>query len=127
MKSKGTPRVKSRGFTFMEVLMVLIFIAAVLVPLLQVFSAGVLVSGEAKDSNTAIILAQRKIEELRNSAYTSISSEAKAAVTAYPAYKSQVVVNTPSTNLKDVTVIVFWSHGAGNEISVSLETYVANF
>lgn len=111
----------------MEVIMVMLFLAAVLIPLLQVFSSGLLVSSEVKDSNTAIILAQKKMEELRNTTYDLITDEAKTAVPSFPAYSSQVIVNTPNANLKDVKVVVRWFGGEGSETGVSLETLISNF
>jgi len=127
MKSRGLPRAQSRGFTLLEVLLVLIVLTAVLVPLLQVLSTGLLASDEVKNTNTAAILAQKKIEELKDTAFASISSEAKTAIASYPAYSRQVIVNTPQTDLKDIQVIVFWRPGTGVETSVSIETLISNF
>jgi type II secretion system protein I len=118
---------KSKGFTLLEVLLVLIILTAVLVPLLQVLSSGLLASDEVKNTNTAAILAQKKLEELRNTSFASISSEAKTTVESYSAYKRQVIVSTPQTNLIDVQVIVFWRPTTGVETSVSIETFISNF
>ena len=111
----------------MEVLLVIILLAAAFIPLLQVFSSGLLVSNEIKGSNTAIILAQQKLGEIKNTSFSAISSEAKAVISAYPAYQRQVIVNTPSTNLKDIMIIVYWKPGEGSETSVSVETFISNF
>jgi type II secretion system protein I len=118
---------KSKGFTLLEVLLVLIILTAVLVPLLQVLSSGLLASDEVKNTNTAAILAQKKLEELRDTSFTSISSEAKTTIASYPAYSRQVIVSTPQTDLKDIQVIVFWRPGTGVETSVSIETLISNF
>ncbi|MFH1709644.1 MAG: prepilin-type N-terminal cleavage/methylation domain-containing protein [bacterium] len=118
---------RSKGFTLLEVLLVLIIIAAVLVPLLQAFSSGLMASSEVKDTNTAAVLAQKKIEEIKDTAFASVSSEAKTTISSYPAYSSQVIVSTPQNNLKDVQVIVFWRPGTGGETSVSIETLISNF
>jgi len=111
----------------MEVLLVIIILAAVFFPMLQMLSSGLLVSSEVKGTNKAIILAQKKIEEIRNSAFSAISSEAKAIISEDPAYQRQVIVATPSTNLKNVKVIVSWSPGEGSETCITIETYVSNF
>jgi len=118
---------RSRGFTFLEVMLVLIILVAVFFPLLQMLSSGLLVSTEVKDTNTAIILAQQKLEEIRNSAFNSISQEAKTIISSYPAYSREVRVSTPYSNLTDVQVIVYWYPAEGTETSVSIETLISNF
>jgi len=118
---------KSKGFTLLEVLLVIIILAAVFFPLLQMFSSGLLVSDEVRGTNTAIILAQQKMEEIRNTAFFSISSETKTIISSFPAYSRQVNVSVPQNNLKDVQVIVFWHPGEGSETSVSIETFISNF
>ena len=118
---------RSRGFTLIEILLVILLVSAVFFPLLHVFSTGLLVSSDVKGSNTAVILAQQKLEELRNAPYTAITSEVKSAITDSPAYSRQIIVNEQSTNLKDVTVIVYWKPGEGSETSVSIETYITNY
>lgn len=105
----------------------LILIAAALLPLLQMFSSGLLVSSEVKGSNTAIILAQKKLEEIKSSSFSTITNEAKATISEYPAYKREVVVTLPSSNLKRVKVIVYWSPGEGSELNVYVETFISNF
>jgi Tfp pilus assembly protein PilV len=118
---------KNKAFTLLEVLLITIMLAAILFPMLQMLSSGLLVSNELRGSNGAVIIAQRKLEELKNTIYINISSEVKAEVTGYPAFQRQVIVSEPHTNLKDVQVVVFWSPGDGNETSISIETYISNF
>jgi len=111
----------------MEVLLVIILLVAAFIPLLQVFSSGLLVSNEVKGSNTAVILAQQKLGEIKNISFSAITNEAKAVISTYPAYQRQVIVTTPSTNLKDIMIIVYWKPGEGHETSVSIETFISNF
>jgi prepilin-type N-terminal cleavage/methylation domain-containing protein len=127
MRSKSLPRAKSRGFTLLEVLLVIVLLVAVFFPLLQMLSSGLLVSNEVKGTNTAVILAQQKIESLKNTAFDSIASESKATIESYPAYSRRVLVSSPQTNLKDVKVIVYWRPDTGSETSVSVETFISNF
>jgi len=127
MCSKGLPRAKSRGFTLLEVMLVLIILAAVFFPLLQMFSSGLLVSTEVKNSNTAVMLAQQKMEEIRDTAFASINNEPRTVISSYPAYSMEVKVSWPQTNLADVQVIVYWATGEGGGPNVSIETFISNF
>jgi prepilin-type N-terminal cleavage/methylation domain-containing protein len=118
---------RSKGFTLLEVMLVIIVLVAVFFPLLEMLSSGLLVSDEVKGTNTAVILAQQKIESIKNSAFASISAETKTTVSSYPAYSREVRISTPQTNLKDIQVIVYWRPGTGSQTSVSIETFISNF
>ena len=77
---------------------------------------------------TAASLAQRRLEELRNTAYSSLANESKAAVSTpsgYNRFSREVAVTTPYTNLKQIVVTVYWTV-TGGETSVSVQTYRSN-
>ena len=105
----------------------MIMLSAVFFPLLQMLSSGLLVSDEVRGTNTAVILAQQKMEDINNTSFFSISSEPRTIISSYPAYSRQVNVSTPQTNLKDIQVIVYWATGEGTGTSVSIETLISNF
>lgn len=118
---------KSKAFTLLEVFLVIIILVTVFFPLLQMLSRGLVVGDEVKGTNTAVIIAQKRMEELKNTAFASISGETKTTVASYPAYSRQVNVTTPQANLKDVLVIVYWKPGSGQEMSISIESFISNF
>jgi len=111
----------------MEVLLVIVLLVAVFFPLIQMLSRGLVASGEASGTNVALKLAQTRLEQIKNTVYSSIASESKATVPASPAFKRQVVVSEPSTNLKAVRVVVFWFTSDGSEVSVEVQSLIANF
>ena len=121
----GKPK-KNRGFSLIEVLLVLILLVAVFFPLIQILSRTLIASGEAKNTNTALKIAQTKLEQIKNSSYSSISSEAKSTVSAFPAFQEQVIVTEPNTGLKNIRVIVYWVASEGSEISVEVESITSN-
>ena len=114
-----------KGFTLLEVLLALLLFTAAFIALSLAVSQGLFVSGDSEASLVASNLAQEKMEEIRNTAYSSIANEAKAAVSGFSSYQREVVVSTPLTNLKQVAVNVYWFNKA-NELSVSLVTYASN-
>jgi Tfp pilus assembly protein PilV len=118
---------RSKAFTLLEVLLVIVLLVGAFYPLLQMFSSGLLVSSEVKDTNTAVTLAQKKIEEIKNTAFADITNEAKATVSGYSAYQREVVITSTGTTLKDVKVIVFWTAGDGGEMCTTLETIISDF
>ncbi len=123
-RRQGTDR-SARGFTLLEVMLALVLMATgtvAVVELLQRAQAGV---HDGENVLIASYLAQRRLEELRNTAYGSLTNEVRAAIatpSGYTRFDRAVTVTTPWTNLKQVVVTVYW-HEAGGETSVSLQTY----
>jgi hypothetical protein len=76
----------------------------------------------------AMHLAQRRLEELRQTAYASVDDESKASVSSpsgFDQFSREVDVTTPYTDLKQIIVRVYWD-APGGETNVSLQTYRAN-
>ena len=120
----------ARGFTLIEILIVIAFFAAGAVVLLQIFSMGLYGSVDNENTMTATALAQEKMEEIRNVAYASILPEARAQVPNYTSFDREVLVvnapvSNPNPNLKQVTVNIYWN-GKTGDVKISLVTYVSN-
>lgn len=93
--------------------------------LLQVMSAGLFTGGVNENEIIAANLVQEKIEELKNTQYSGISQETPAiAVTDFPAFTREVLVTTPQTNLKQVTVKVYW-FVKSTQTNLTMVTYVS--
>ncbi len=120
-----SPKRKPLGFTLLEVLLALLLITGGTLALAQAFSLGLFSSAENESLLVSAQLAQEKMEEIRNKTYSSISNEARAAVSGFSGYEREVVVTTPVTNLKQVNVNVYWFNKA-SELSTSLVTYASN-
>lgn len=116
---------RSKAFTLLEVLLVLIVVVIAFFPLIQTLASGLLAGEEMKNTNTAILIAQKKIEELKNGSYGAISTEALATVEGYSAFERQVTVTTPLVKLKNVLVTLTWKVGGYSEIA-SVETMVTD-
>ena len=85
-------------------------------------------SNDGENVLVAKHLAQRRLDELRNTAYASLASESKAAIsspTGFSQFSRAVTLTTPYTNLKQVVVTVYWT-AAGGETNVSLQTCRSN-
>ncbi|MDD4879594.1 MAG: type II secretion system protein [Candidatus Omnitrophica bacterium] len=115
----------ARGFTLIEILMVIALFAAGAVVLLQIFSMGLYGSVDNENTMIATALAQEKMEMMRNVPYASVLPEARAQVPNYTSFDREVLVATPVSNLKQVTVNIYWDGKAG-DVKISLVTYVSN-
>ncbi|MBI5124006.1 MAG: hypothetical protein HZA72_01145 [Candidatus Omnitrophica bacterium] len=94
--------------------------------LLQVVSTGLFAGGVNEDELVAANLAQEKIEELRNTQYAGIVQETPAvAVAGFPAFTREVLVSTPQTGLKQITVNVYY-YVKNTQTSTTIVTYVSD-
>jgi prepilin-type N-terminal cleavage/methylation domain-containing protein len=116
---------RRKGFTLLEVLLAVLLMVGGFIALSQAVVTGLFVAGVNEQELVAANLAQERMEEIRNTAYTSIINEARAPVAGFTSYDREVVVTTPLSNLKQVNVTVYW-HSKSDESSFSLVTYVSN-
>lgn len=120
-----------RGFTLLETLLAILLFGAGMAFLLQVVNTGLFVGGQNEDTVIAANLAQEKIEELRNAAYASLSSETPAAAVPGPGFtgftrEALVEDLTPAqTGLKKVTVNVNWP-AKSDVMTTTMVTYVSD-
>lgn len=113
-----------KGFTILEVLLALLLFAVGVVSIAGLYSIGLGSSLDAENTGIALSLAHGRAEEIRNKDYASIANEAKAQVPGFTAFQRQVAVTEPFSELKQVTVTVYWPH-KGSETSVPVVTYVS--
>lgn len=113
----------SKGFSLLELLLVLVFLSIVLVPLLGAIGSSLIASSDTRALNQAASLAQAKMESLRNTAFDNILNESKSPLPNYPNFKQEVKVSLPGYNLKNVQAIVYWDSG-GVERNFILETLI---
>ena len=113
-----------KGFTLLEVLIAVVLFTTGVVAVTGLFGAGLVNSSDAENTAVAMNLAQKRIEEIRNISYESIVNEAKADVSGFSGFQREVAVTEPLTDLKKVTVSVYWTFKS-NEVSVPLVTYIS--
>lgn len=118
----------SRGFTILETMIALAILAVGLLGLLRALPAGLKASKLGEDMTIAILLSQQKMEELRYSSWPPSSSGSKQT---FPSpdnnFQWETTVTDPATNLKGVSLSVWWPAGASSQRCVHLKTYMANY
>ncbi len=115
-----------RGFTLIELLIVIVLFSAGAVTLLEIFSTGMIGGLENENTLIATALAQDEMELLRNTAYGFVVDVARADVPNYTFFEREVAVDddTPVTDMKQVTVNVYWTERSG-DVKIQLVTYVS--
>ena len=115
------------GFTLLEILLTLVLLAVGVVAIAGFFSYALESSLDAEYTEIATMLAQARMEEIRNIAYDSVVDEARASIAGFPLFQRQVEIDKdvfPIADLKQVTVMVYWQF-KGKEASEQLVTYVS--
>ncbi len=119
-----------KGFTILEVLIAMLIISFGLLGLMRAISGGLMGSKRAHDVTIATLLAQQKMEELRNNSWGSLTSESKAPFSDPNEnfeYETTVTAGTPAAYLKEVSLSVWWPAGASSQRCVNIKTYMANY
>lgn len=117
-------RFSRKGFSILEVLLAILLLGTGFAILLQILNMGLFATSVDENEIIALNLLQEKVEALRNTAYSSISDESKAAVTGFPAFSRQVAVTIPQSGLKQISVTVYW-YAKSDEMNKSVVTYVS--
>lgn len=114
----------NKGFTLIEIM---IAIAIIAIAIFGVMSVVVMVLKGNIHSNkvtTSTSLAQAKMEDIKNMDYSAISG----TYTVYTDSYLEVTVknDTPGTNMKTITVNVYWNPGTTTSThKVKLQTIIA--
>jgi type II secretion system protein I len=103
---------KEKGFTLVEVLIAVMVLAVAFLAMYQMQAMAVRGNETANQVTIATMLAQDKMEEIRNTAYDNVTSinfptENYGMVPNYPQFRREVTV-TESGRMKTVRVSVLW-------------------
>ena len=114
-----------RGFTLIELMISILLLTGGIAATTFVMARGMFATTDVESMEQGLALAQEKMESIRGTAFASIASEAKAALSGWTGFSREVAVTTTATDLKQVVVTSYWNTVDG-ELSTSLTTFVAN-
>jgi type IV pilus assembly protein PilV len=124
---------KQSGFTLIEVMIALVILAVGLLALMTMQIVSIRANAFSSDMTYAGMLAQSRLEQLRNTAYESIApntdfeDDAPDTSTKGTSYtvKRRVEDNTPATDMKRITLKIEWvgaPAGSSGGSTVNFET-----
>ena len=120
---------KDCGFTFLEVMVAVAFLATILTAALGSQSQSVSLASEARFYTTATLLAQGKMAEIEAKDLSTLSSDSGDFGEDFPGYTWNVAVDSVyldypenvSNHLKQVTLTLSWEESENYQYS--LKTY----
>ena len=112
----------SQGFTLVELLMAVIILGFVLVGLIQVFLQCSVLAELSSNKTTAMSELQGKMEEIRNSTYSSIAGTYDNATFDLSQLTGKGVIDVDSTNadLLEIKIVASWQNKYGRIIGEDL-------
>lgn len=120
-------RNKEEGFTLLEIILALAVFSASIIAVMRVFSIGIALSGEVEDMSLALNLAQKKMEEIKNTPFANIiSSGPVPADSTAPFSRFNVRVDTTGVNPKQINATVSWNVKGGTT-GITLTTLRTNY
>jgi prepilin-type N-terminal cleavage/methylation domain-containing protein len=108
----------TEGFTLIEVMIGMVILTIVSLGLLSLTVSTIRGNALSNRLTAATTLAQDQIEYVKRLGYTNattaVGTEGYGAIASFPGFKRVTVVDTdtPATNVKTVTVTVYWSADA---------------
>ena len=113
----------NQGYSILEVIIASLILTVVLIPLVNMHAKIDNLTASAEKYNTALFLAQGKIEELKAVPYEQVSElpqgEIRPVFTGYENYSYMVQIDEGQSGLKTITVTVFYQE-TGSERNVRL-------
>lgn len=117
-----------RSFTIVEVLVAITVFALAMLMIFSVIIAGISINLKAKRKAIASYIAQKGMEEIRNTPFESLNSK-EVDASGLPSGKEKWTFspyeNEPFDKIKKAEVRVEWSEG-GTTKSVKYETLITN-
>ena len=113
------------GLTLIEIIIALVLFSTGIIAITRGFSVGLAASGDSENTATALNIAQKALETVKNTPYANITSSGPSADPVFANFNTTVSAAT-GQNPMQVNVTVAWI-GKGGNANVTLTTLVANY
>ena len=110
-------KTKSKGFTFIEIIIAMAILVVGILGIAALFPVGIKASARAVNLTKAALLGQTVLEEIKRDGYDSLSGDSGVRETVesddYPgfSYRVEWLPVEGVEYLKDITVTISWNEG----------------
>lgn len=111
-------RIKDRGFTLVEVLVALFILSVGLLAMSAMVVSVMRATAQGKETTTAATLLQDKMESLKNSGISSLTSGSDSPAVGNITYSRQWNISS-ANNLTTITVNVNWIDRSAHSVSAA--------
>jgi type IV pilus assembly protein PilV len=128
-------RRQSQGFTLIEVMIAMVILAVGLLSLMTMQIVSIRANAFSSEMTYASMLAQSRLEQIRNMSYTSINpgtvtdtvpASASTKGMAY-AVETKVEDNLPATDMKTITLTINWTGTPAGSAGGSTVNFTTSF
>jgi type IV pilus assembly protein PilV len=128
-------RRKYQGFTLIEVMIAMVILAVGLLSLMTMQIVSIRANAFSSEMTYASMLAQSRLEQIRNMSYTSINpgtvtdtvpASASTKGMAY-AVETKVEDNLPATDMKTITLTINWTGTPAGSAGGSTVNFTTSF
>lgn len=113
------------GFSLIEIVFATIVFSVGVLALMQTFSCGIILAGDAERAKLALVIAQAKMEEIRNMPFVGLVDSAPAADPDFEGLTTSVNVAEGANPLR-MDVTVSWTQ-RGRPMRIVLTTYRTDY
>ncbi len=111
------------GLSLLEIMVSIVLLALIILPMAVMFGNGAAFLRNNEIENSALVIAQRKLEEIKTLEFEDIVNGNGSVNEDGTNYMVNTVINE-NVNLKNITVTVNWVGVNGNNHQLQLETIV---
>jgi len=116
---------RKKGFTLLEILIASIIFVIGVVSIIRAFNAGIFAFTDSENTEIALNIAEKKMEEIKNTAFASLADSGPASDADFPDFSVSVDIDEGANPMQvDVTVT---QNIAGGQTSLTLTTLVSNY
>ena len=128
LERDGAKMLTEKGVTLIELIVALTLFTVGSTTLMHMLSISMFADTDLEQSIIAMNLANERMEEIKNTAFASISSGTETGASiGFDVFDNRVVtVASTATDLKDVEVEMRWTQKGGQK-TVAVQTYIADY